>query len=331
MFTARCLCQGLRLSLLFAAAVSGCAADDDDTPATAPTPADAPAPEYPRPARNWLEAQIVMARHDFSSGAIDGVGGPQSTAALRAYQDSLDLPITGALDAETREHLVLKTAPIAPLTLTTSDLAHLQPLSPTWLGKSQQTALDYENALQLVAERTHASESLIRRLNPGVDWAHVLPGLVVQGPSVAPEVARREVARMRILLSARILEGFDADGRCVAHFPVSIARHVDKRPVGLLHVVVIIPNPSYTFDPAVFPESPEARQLGRKLLLPPGPKNPVGVAWIGLDRPGYGIHGTPAPEKVGRTESHGCFRLANWDALTMLDLASEGLEVSVEP
>ncbi len=57
----------------------------------------------------------------------------------------------------------------------------------------------------------------------------------------------------------------------------------------------------------------------------------MGVAWIGLDRPGYGIHGTPDPEKVGRTESHGCFRLANWDARTLLALVEEGMTVIVEP
>jgi lipoprotein-anchoring transpeptidase ErfK/SrfK len=81
----------------------------------------------------------------------------------------------------------------------------------------------------------------------------------------------------------------------------------------------------------VFPESEEARQLGRKLILPPGPNNPVGRAWIGLSLPGYGIHGTPDPEKVGRTESHGCFRLANWDAIALLGLVSIGLPVIVEP
>ena len=75
----------------------------------------------------------------------------------------------------------------------------------------------------------------------------------------------------------------------------------------------------------------EGRALGGKLHLPPGPNNPVGVAWIGLDRPGYGIHGTPEPEKVGRTESHGCFRLANWDARTLLEFAWVGLTVIVEP
>ena len=95
---------------------------------------------------------------------------------------------------------------------------------------------------------------------------------------------------------------------------------------------LVLPSiPAANRDPAVFTESAEAQELGRKLIIPPGPNNPVGLAWIGLDRPGYGIHGTPEPEKVGRTESHGCFRLANWDALTLLKLVKVGLPVWVEP
>ena len=94
-------------------------------------------------------------------------------------------------------------------------------------------------------------------------------------------------------------------------------------------MIVVAPNPDYTWDPAVFTESPEAKELGRKLIIPPGPNNPVGLAWIGLDRPGYGMHGTPEPEKVGRTESHGCFRLANWDAARVKDLVSVGNTVII--
>eukprot|EP01035_Chromulina_nebulosa_P068306 gene68306-93605_t len=134
-----------------------------------------------------------------------------------------------------------------------------------------------------------------------------------------------------IRLAARELEAVTDDGRVLVHFPVSIAKRVEKRPVGELRVTVVAPEPNYTFDPEVFPESAEAKQLGRKLILPPGPNNPVGRAWIGLSLPGYGIHGTPDPEKVGRTESHGCFRLANWDAITLLGLVSIGLPVIVEP
>jgi lipoprotein-anchoring transpeptidase ErfK/SrfK len=106
---------------------------------------------------------------------------------------------------------------------------------------------------------------------------------------------------------------------------------MDKRPVGELHVEAKAANPNYTFDPEIFPESAEGRQLGRKLLIPPGPNNPVGTVWIGLDRPGYGIHGTPRPEAVGRAETHGCFRLANWNAELLVKLVEIGTRVYVEP
>ena len=101
--------------------------------------------------------------------------------------------------------------------------------------------------------------------------------------------------------------------------------------MGELSVVVIAPNPDYMFSPENFPESAEARELKTKLKLQPGPNNPVGTAWIGLNLPGYGIHGTPKPEDVGRTESHGCFRLANWNAEYLLRLVTVGLPVRVEP
>jgi lipoprotein-anchoring transpeptidase ErfK/SrfK len=134
-----------------------------------------------------------------------------------------------------------------------------------------------------------------------------------------------------IRLADRVLEAFDPQTNLLAHFPCSIAQSFDKRPVGELHVQSIAPNPNYTFDPNGFPESAEARELRTKLLLPPGPNNPVGVAWIGLDKPGYGIHGTPNPEQVGRTESHGCFRLANWNAEYLVRMATVGMTVRVEP
>ena len=134
-----------------------------------------------------------------------------------------------------------------------------------------------------------------------------------------------------ISLGGKVLEAFDANTNLLAHFPCSIAQRVEKRPVGELHVAAIAPNPNYTFDPDVFPESAEARQLKTKLILPPGPNNPVGVAWISLDKPGYGMHGTPSPEQVGRTESHGCFRLANWNAEYLIKLVWVGMPVYVEP
>lgn len=300
-------------------------------PIPKPSPELPPLGGFPRPVQNVFEAQLALARLGISSGSIDGRIGLQTRAALRAFQQKERLPVTGGLDPATKERLLLATAPYATYTVTTNDQARLQPLSPTWLGKSQQTALDYETILELVAEKSHSHPSLIRQLNPSVDWANVAAGTTLQVPEVAYADPGAKAAFVTISLDGKVLEAFDANTNLLAHFPCSIARRVEKRPVGELHVAAIAPNPNYTFDPDLFPESAEARQLKAKLILPPGPNNPVGVAWISLDKPGYGIHGTPSPEQVGRTESHGCFRLANWNAEHLIKLVWVGMPVYVEP
>jgi len=305
------------------------------TTATTPAPI-APAPsEFPREPRDTLETQIALSRYNISTGSIDGIPGPQTTAALTAFQMSNDLDATGLPDAPTRAALQLDSPPLTTRTLTAEDIASIHPLAPTWLGKSQQTTLAYATVLEMAAEQSRATPALLRKLNPEVDWERIKADATITIPDAACAKAilreNEKAARIIIFLNDRTLEARAADGRLLAHFPVSIARDVEKRPIGTLHVKVLAPNPNYTFDPAVFTESEEGRQLGRKLIIPPGPNNPVGLVWIGLDAPGYGIHGTPDPEKVGRTESHGCFRLANWNAVALLDIVEVGTEVEVVP
>ena len=284
-----------------------------------------------QPVRDWLEAQVELARRGFSCGSIDGVRGAQSAAALSAFQRNEGLRETGLLDPATTAALRLTAPAMTRHIFSGEELAQFQPVADTWVGKSEQSAMAYASALEFVAERYHASPKFISKRNPGIDWDEILPGTIVEVPAVDVFYPPTKASLLHVRLAEHVLEATDETGRIIAHFPVSIARNVEKRPVGELHVTVVIPNPNYTFDPEVFPESEEAQQLGRKLIIPPGPNNPVGLAWIGLDRSGYGIHGTPEPEKVGRTESHGCFRLANWDAQALLRLAWVGLPVIVEP
>jgi lipoprotein-anchoring transpeptidase ErfK/SrfK len=302
----------------------------------APTPQPQPQPQpppgvFPRPVRDVFEAQLGLARNAISPGSLDGVMGSQTRAALLAFQRKTGLAETLELDADTRARLVLERSPLATYAVTSNDLARLQPLSKTWLGKSQQSALDYETILELVAEKGRASPNLIRRFNPAIDWTNVVVGTEVRIPDVTYPEPRERAGFAVISLGEKKLEAFDANTNLLAHFPCSIAARMEKRPVGELHVSGIAPNPNYTFNPEVFPESPEAQQLNRKLIFPPGPNNPVGTAWISLDKPGYGMHGTPSPEQVGRTESHGCFRLANWNAEYLLKLVWVGMPVYVEP
>jgi lipoprotein-anchoring transpeptidase ErfK/SrfK len=278
-----------------------------------------------------LEAQVALDRLAISPGSIDGLLGSQTRAAVRAFQVQQGLPVTGELDAVTRAQLPLLSASVATCRVEPPDLARLLPLANTWLGKSEQPRLDYETVLEVLAERSHAHPNLLRRLNPAFDWNAVSPGTVINVPATGRIPPEAKAALVRIRLRERTLQAFDAASRLLAHFPCSIAARLEKRPVGELRVIVVVPNPDYMFNPDNFPESAEARELGRKLRLSPGPNNPVGTAWIGLNLSGYGIHGTPRPEDVGRTESHGCFRLANWNAEYLAQLVGVGTPVQIEP
>jgi lipoprotein-anchoring transpeptidase ErfK/SrfK len=291
------------------------------------TPAETPKQELRL--NSTLELQVELHRRGFSCGSIDGVTGAQTSAALNAFQRSAGIAQTSVLDAATREKLRPSAPALGGYTFTAIELAGLHPMPKTWLEKSQASTLGYSSALELAAERFHSHPNLIRKLNPSVNWDAVLPGTRIVVPAVEQVVVIGTAAQIMISMDTHELEVLDAQSRVIAHFPVSIARMVEKRPFGGLRVTVVIPDPDYTFDPDLFPESEEGRALGRKLVVPPGPRNPVGLAWIGLDRPGYGIHGTPDPESVGRTESHGCFRLANWDVLTLAGLVRVGMLVNV--
>ncbi len=278
-----------------------------------------------------LGAQVALVRLGISPGSLDGVVGSQTRAALRAYsrKEGRTVGIESNLIQQLRASH--SAPPLTSYVITDDDLARLLPLGATWLSKSQQARLDFESILELVAEKSQAHPNLIRRLNPVINWTNVAAGTSISVPNVACPVPSQKAAFLRIFLEGRALEAYDQETNLLAHFPCSIAQRVEKRPVGELRVAVIAPNPNYTFDPEVFPESAEAHELGRKLILPPGPNNPVGLVWIGLDKPGYGIHGTPRPEDVGRTESHGCFRLANWNAEYLSLLITIGTPVFVEP
>jgi lipoprotein-anchoring transpeptidase ErfK/SrfK len=120
---------------------------------------------------------------------------------------------------------------------------------------------------------------------------------------------------IEINLSEQIIRVIDRDRKLVGLFHCSIAASRAKRPTGQTRITRIVLNPEYTFRPQMWPEVTE--KVDRPLRIPPGPRNPVGRCWIALSLPGYGIHGTPNPELIGKTGSHGCFRMTNWDALRL--------------
>jgi lipoprotein-anchoring transpeptidase ErfK/SrfK len=189
----------------------------------------------------------------------------------------------------------------------------------------------YHSILEMMAEKSLSDPDLIRQLNPSVDFQNVQPGAHILTPHLPPVRIRSQISHIRISLAERTLQAIDTKGAIAFHCPVSIARSVDKRPSGELYVKVRVADPNYTFNPAILSGTAAREGITQKFVIQPGANNPVGSVWIGLNLPSYGIHGTPEPEKVGRTESSGCFRLANWNAETLLDLVEVGTAIYVEP
>lgn len=288
-------------------------------------------PDPSRPAgldAEILRLQVLLDRANFSPGCLDGRLGPQTRAALRAWQRREDLEATGELDDALRTRLPPEEEAFTAHTVTAEEHAALRAFPRDWRERAALDHHGYATIREAVAERFHLTERALVELNPGPAWPNPPAGTVLRVPRVRP-VQRVTAARLEIHLRTKVLQVYDAADRLVAQFPCSIARNVEKRPVGALRIVNAAENPNYTFDPELFAEDPAAAAIGRRLLIPPGPNNPVGVAWMSLDRPGYGIHGTPAPEDIGKTESHGCFRLTNWNARKLLGMISIGLPVQV--
>ena len=241
------------------------------------------------------------------------------------------MPPSGKIDPAVVAALGALDGAMTTYAVSPADHAALTPPATSWLERSRRDRLGYATIEELVAERFHLAPSALRRLNPDATWPNPPPGTVLSVPKVESK-RLPPLSKIEIRLAERTLRAYDAQGRLAAHFPCSIAANKNKRPEGqTLRVVVWAENPDYTFDPELFAADPEAKTIGRRLRIPPGPNNPVGVAWIGLDLPGYGIHGTPAPEDVGRTESHGCFRLANWNARKLVRAIRKDLPVHVLP
>lgn len=295
-------------------------------PRVAATPVPTTAKQAPtRSLPERIAWQVALDRVGFSPGLIDGNPGRKTEVATREFQRARGLPQTGSLDDATATALgVDATAATVAYTITQSDLAQVVPTPAEWLARSQQKWLGYESIDAVIAEKFHCTRGLLGRLNPGRNLLSLQPGESVIVPNVADASNPTRAESIEIDLAAKTVRVLDAAQRLVALFHCSIAAEKARRPSGAAHVEVIVSDPTYLFDPQMWPE---VKGIDRKLLIPAGPRNPVGKCWIGLSLPGYGIHGTPQPEMIGKTGSHGCFRLTNWDAIRLGKMLRPGAKV----
>jgi len=291
-----------------------------------------------------MAVQIHLDRAGYSCSAIDGVWGPKAEAALQAFLASQTRgrkpsPLTP--DEAFDRYFADKPDPFRIVEVTQADLDAVVRIPEEPAKRAELPRMGYESLKEMFAERGHLSQLAFARMNPGIDWDRVKPGLQLVLPDFPPieeefraaergrpnRPKRPEAALVRVSLSKCTVTAYDAEGKTLLFAPCSIAADKAKVPAhGELKVTSYVAWPNYTYTPDY---TPPGKKVSRH-VWPAGENCPVGVAWMGLNLPGYGIHGTPRPESIGFTGSHGCFRLANWNAARLYAMCRSGTKVIIE-
>lgn len=278
-----------------------------------------------------LRAQILLDRALFSPGIIDGYWGKNTEKAVYWFQYSEGLRTTARLDEPTFERLVARAGGPAELIrshrLTEEDVeGPFVQIPDDIYEKAELDCLCYESLAEKLGELFHTSPAILEKLNPGVDLNGLRSGATLRVLAIRNANAGRGVDVAKIVVSG---EGFyvhalDGSGRILFHFPTTLGSAYDPSPAGDHRVTRITKDPWWHYQPSILShvddDDPEAR-------IPPGPNNAVGLVWMALSIPHYGIHGTSAPETIGYSTSAGCVRLTNWDALFLADRIREGVPV----
>ena len=277
-----------------------------------------------------LRLQTLLDRAGFTAGEIDGRWGDNTELAVVWLQKASQLPPTGIVDAATLRALVGRAGEpdslLTTVTLTAADVrGPFRPLPADIYEKAKLDRLGYESLGEALGERFHATPALLQRLNPGTRLDSLAAGARLRVPNVAGAPAPRDrVARLVVSGRDGYVHALAADGTLLFHAPVTLGAGYDPSPQGDFRITGVARNPSWHYQPALLASVPDDRA---EATLPPGPNNAVGVVWMALSEPHYGIHGTPAPGTIGTATSSGCVRLTNWDALRLAGLVRAGTPV----
>jgi lipoprotein-anchoring transpeptidase ErfK/SrfK len=272
-----------------------------------------------------LRVQVLLDRAHFSPGQIDASKGNVTQLMLSVFQSQHNLTATGNRDDQTLQALEQNQQSV-PTTISYAVVyddmrGPFHPLPSDMDAQAKLPSLDYASPWDGLGEKFHCSPALLRRLNP--NERSMKPGDQLVVPNVHRDIPQG-AATISVSKASRIVQVLDSTGKPIANYPATIGSEHDPLAIGNWHVTKVEWNPVFYFNPELFWD---AKPQDAKAVIKPGPRNPVGVVWIGLNLEHYGIHGTPDPSLIGHTFSHGCIRLTNWDATELAQMTSSGMPV----
>ncbi|MET0366186.1 MAG: L,D-transpeptidase family protein [Sphingobium sp.] len=299
-----------------------------------------------------LRAQVILDRLGFSPGVIDGKEGQSLTLALKGFQEANGLPVTGDVDAATQEALRRwNRVPATRLVVIPAAFAR-GPFNPALPKDASEQAklpeLSYRSLGEALAERFHTTPEALAALNPagtkvGAGKTIRVPNIANVDPArlgkdergwnrtlqllgVAPD--QPQGTKVVVDKSEGVLKVLDDDDKLIAQFPATMGSGHDPLPIGRWKIQGISRNPDFHYNPKLFWDVSDKKEA---VLLKPGPNGPVGVVWLDLSKPHYGIHGTGEPQTIGRAQSHGCVRLTNWDVARLAQMVKIGTPAIFQP